>query len=110
LPEPGDNALTAEERAILAAHGEHDHGHGHAVPAVSGGSGLDEDNHADDDHAVLDHSGRALRMPDLNTNELLTLVPLLVLTIALGVYPGPVMDYVKATFEAILVPFGGSGV
>jgi NADH:ubiquinone oxidoreductase subunit 4 (subunit M) len=40
----------------------------------------------------------------------LTLVPLLVLTIALGVYPGPVMDYVKATFEAILVPFGGSGV
>ena len=49
-------------------------------------------------------------MPDLNTNELLTLVPLLILTIVLGVYPGPVMDYMQATLEAILVPFGAPGV
>ena len=135
LPDPHDGSLTEEERAMLAAHGGdgHDHGHGHAVPAVSGGSGVPDDGeenlsseHVPDVHAeghdsesravTADHDadshsgGHAIQMPDLNTKELLTLVPLLILTIALGVYPGPVMDYMQATLEAILVPFGGSGV
>jgi len=134
LPDPHDGALTDEDRAMLAAHGGHghDHGHGHAVPAVSGGSGVNEDEenlasehvpsvheegHDSDSHAVdADHGadthagGHAYDMPDLNRNELLTLIPLVILTIALGVYPEPVMDYMKASLEAILVPFGSSGV
>ncbi len=135
LPDPHDGSLTEEERAMLASHGGHghDHGHGHAVPAVSGGSGVPDEGeenlasehvpnvhaegHDSEAHSVAaDHDadshagGHAIAMPDLNTNELLTLVPLLILTIALGVYPGPVMDYMQATLEAILVPFGGSGV
>jgi NADH-quinone oxidoreductase subunit M len=129
-PDPHDGALTDEERATLATHGGHDHGH--AVPAVSGGSGDaddDEENlaaehvpdvhaegHASEAHAVEGehdaggHAGHVPQWPDLNVKELWTLVPLLILTIALGVYPGWAMDYMQATFELILAPFGGEGV
>ncbi|MEX1158620.1 MAG: hypothetical protein WEC79_06805, partial [Thermomicrobiales bacterium] len=123
-PDPHDGALTEEERATLAAYGGHgnDHGHGQAVPAVSGASDVPDegeenldsehvpDIHAESEHDAGEHAGGRLQMPDLNTNELFTLVPLLILTILLGVYPGPVMDYMQATLEAILVPFNSAGV
>jgi len=133
-PDPHDGSLTADERAMLATHGGHghDHGHGQAVPAVSGASGVPEEGeenlasehvpdvhapgHDSQSHAVATghdadtHDNHGVNWPDLNRRELLTLVPLLILTVALGVYPGPVMDYMQATLEAILIPFDSAGV
>ncbi len=43
--------------------------------------------------------------PDLTRKELITLVPLAVLTIALGIYPNPVFDIVGPSFERIMDPF-----
>jgi NADH-quinone oxidoreductase subunit M len=137
-PDPHDGALTDDERAMLADHG-HGHGHGHAVPAVSGGSGHDDrepeenldsehvpDVHASDAHARGgddhgahgadahhdgDHAhGHAIAMPDVNPRELATLVPLVILTIVMGVYPQLFMDAMQATFEAILQSYGGNGI
>jgi NADH-quinone oxidoreductase subunit M len=134
-PDPHDNSLTDDERAWLA---ENAHGHGHAVPAVSGASG-DEDapeenvhsEHVPDVHASegfsvggADHGahdaaahhvgddehGHALAMPDLNSRELWTLVPLVILTVVMGVYPQLFMDAMRATFEAILQSYGGNGI
>jgi NADH-quinone oxidoreductase subunit M len=112
-PDPGDNALTDEERAMLTDHG-HGHGHGHAMPAVSGGSVDEPEEHlhsehrpdADDDHG----HGLNIPMPDLSGREMWTLVPLVILTVLMGVYPQLFMDLMTATFEAILQPFGGNGV
>lgn len=98
MPDPMDTKLNAEERAMLAAggsHGGHDeHGTGVAFAPVSGGS-------SDDDHDPRDSS----RWPDLNKRELLTLVPLAILTIVLGIYPNPVFDIVGPSFERIMDPF-----
>jgi hypothetical protein len=89
-PDPADNDLTPEERAMVAEPG-HDHGHGHA-PAVSGGS-----HDHDDDHPTT--------YPDMNKKELITILPLAALTILVGVYPKIVFDYVEPTFQRILAPF-----
>jgi len=133
-PDPHDNSLTADERAMLA-----NDGHGHAVPAVSGASGSGDDEpeenlnsehvpnvHARDGHSVggLDHGahgadahhdgeddhGRGFAMPDVNSRELVTLVPLLILTIVMGVYPQLFMDAMQATFEAIVQQYDGTGI
>jgi NADH-quinone oxidoreductase subunit M len=96
IPDPGDGAL----------------------PAISGASG-EYDHHHDDDHGghhilsdkeVLDQSPSVPRWPDVNRRELFTLVPLLILTIVLGIWPGPFMEIMKLTFESILAPFGSVGV
>lgn len=89
-PDPQDGALSPEERQ--------------AVAAVSGGAG---DEHHDE--YPVDQYG-VPRWPDVNRVEVATLVPLLVLTVVLGVWPGPFMDYMKVTFEALLVPYGSVGV
>ena len=98
MPDPGDTKLNAEERAMLAAadtHGGHDdHGSGLEFAPVSGGS-------TDDEHDPRDSS----RWPDLNTRELITLVPLAILTIVLGIYPNPIFDIVGPSFERIMDPF-----
>jgi NADH-quinone oxidoreductase subunit M len=100
LPDPKDGELTTDEQAMLASagggHGHDDHGHGlaPAFAPVSGGSG----EHGDDVH---DSS----RWPDLTRRELVTLVPLTVLTIVLGVYPNPIFDIVGPSFERIMDPF-----
>lgn len=96
LPDAQDGALTADEQAMLAASGG-GHGHGHddhgvAFAPVAGGS------HEHDEH------GSSL-WPDLTRRELITLIPLAVLTIALGVYPNPVFDIVGPSFERIMDPF-----
>jgi NADH-quinone oxidoreductase subunit M len=99
LPDHADGELTADERAMLAAagdghgHGHDDHGHGAAFAPVSGGS---HDAHDEHDSSLW---------PDLTRRELATLVPLAVLTIALGVYPNPVFDIVGPSFERIMDPF-----
>jgi NADH-quinone oxidoreductase subunit M len=91
-PDPHDNAQTAEERAELAAHGG-GHGHGH-IPAVAGGS---------HDHPADEHGETVY--PDLTRKELGVLIPLAVLTLAMGVYPRFVFDIVEPSFDRILAPF-----
>ncbi|MEZ4506230.1 MAG: NADH-quinone oxidoreductase subunit M [Thermomicrobiales bacterium] len=98
LTDHGDGLFTDEEKAMLAAHGD-SHGHGHddhgvAFAPVSGGS-------HDHDHDEHDSS----LWPDLTRKELITLVPLAVLTIVLGIYPNPVFDIVGPSFERIMDPF-----
>ncbi len=96
IPDPGDGALPA----ISGASGEHDHHH-------------DDDHgghHILSDKEVLDQSPSVPRWPDVNRRELFTLVPLLILTIVLGIWPGPFMEIMKLTFESILAPFGSVGV
>jgi NADH-quinone oxidoreductase subunit M len=98
LPDPHDGELTAEERIELDAAG-YGHGHGDAAPLpVSGGA---------HDHVA---SGGKLAgadeiWPDLTLKEALTLVPLAVLTIVFGVFPGPLLEIVEPAFERILAPF-----
>ncbi len=99
LPDHGDGELTEDEKAMLAdsgghGHGHDDHGHGVAFAPVSGGS---------HDHAHDEHDSSL--WPDLTRRELCTLVPLAVLTIALGVYPNPIFDIVGPSFERIMDPF-----
>lgn len=133
LPDPHDGHLTDEERAMIASQG--DHGHGHApIPAVSGGSGQDRgvtgDERAESEHIPLLHAegeesvyadheadehangerGHAFEMPDVNARELATLIPLVILTIVLGVYPQPFMEVMQNSLEAVLQPFGGAGI
>lgn len=75
-----------------------------ALPAVSGGAGDDHDEEWPvDEHGVPQY-------PDVNRIELLTLVPLLILTVVLGIWPGPFMETMQATFEEIIVQFGGRGI
>jgi NADH-quinone oxidoreductase subunit M len=95
LPDPHDVELTDEERAELAAAGAHHGGHGHGAPLpVSGGS---------HDHDAGHHGGRAEVWPDLTLKEGLTLVPLAVLTIVTGIFPGPIFAIVEPALERILL-------
>jgi NADH-quinone oxidoreductase subunit M len=122
-PDPHDGAL------LHSAHPHEPHGSDfHSVPAVSGGSGMgmaDEENleseHVprvhDDPHMGHDlqhgadtHAADVPRWPDLTAKELMTLVPLLILTVLMGVYPALFMDVMAATLELVLEPFGSTGI
>jgi len=76
-----------------------------SVPAVAGGQGVAD--HGDewpvDEHGVP-------QWPDVTRLELIAIVPLVLLSIMLGVWPGPFMDVMRTTLESILVPFGSQGV
>jgi NADH-quinone oxidoreductase subunit M len=102
LPDPGDTELTPEEREQLA----HSGGHGHEPLPVMGGSHDHASADGADDHSLLEE-GRADSSiwPDLTLKEAITLTPLAILTIAVGVYPKPILDIVQPTFERILAPF-----
>jgi NADH-quinone oxidoreductase subunit M len=63
---------------------------------VAGGSG-----------EAIDVDPRQLR--DVDWREIVTLAPLALLTIWLGVYPRPLMDLMRPALELLLQPFGGSG-
>jgi NADH-quinone oxidoreductase subunit M len=128
MPDPHDGALTPTEAALLAAsaHAGHGHAGGHAspqlVPRISGGSqehSPDAPNpseapaiHAadDQDHEHGWYTGAASEVPgeerqvwpDLSAKEVLTLLPLAVLTIYLGVYPQAVLTIVEPALERIL--------
>ena len=98
LPDPGDTELTPEEKAQLAAVAGHGHGHGHdPIPAVSGGS---HDDYVQPEDEIVSY-------PDMTRIELACVVPLAVLSIAIGVYPRLVIDFVQPSFERILAPFLG---
>ncbi|MGI9253246.1 MAG: complex I subunit 4 family protein, partial [Thermomicrobiales bacterium] len=104
MPDPHDNALTLEEKAMLAAAGGgHGHGHGHdahgAMPLpVSGGSHAhDAQGHGEDDHGTM--------WPDLTKKEALTLFPLAVATIVFGIFPGLVFHIAQPAFERILAMY-----
>ena len=52
-------------------------------------------------------------LPEINSREVLTLVPLAVITLVLGVYPRPFLDLVAATLNVLIdsvVSFGGLAV
>ncbi len=83
------------------------------LPAVSGAS--DEAAAINDHHASTDgeypvNEYGVPMWPDVSRIELLSLVPLLILTVVLGVYPQPFMEVMQATLETILIPFGSQGV
>jgi NADH-quinone oxidoreductase subunit M len=130
MPDPHDGALTPTEAALLAASAHAGHGHagglGQAIPGpvprIAGGSqehSPDAPNpseapavHAADDldHEHGWHAGAASEVPgeqrqiwpDLSVKELLTLLPLAVLTIYLGVYPQAVLTIVEPALQRIL--------
>jgi NADH-quinone oxidoreductase subunit M len=128
LPDPGDGALTPTEAALLAAIGSSGHGggHGHAaghvtapgpqVPRIAGGSQEHDEAHPPDSS---DASGRYDQgwqtsaqsevpgeqrqiWPDLSTKEILTLLPLAILTIYLGVYPQAALNIAEPALQRIL--------
>ncbi|MDQ2651609.1 MAG: NADH-quinone oxidoreductase subunit M [Chloroflexota bacterium] len=102
LPDPHDGALTPTEAALLAARDhDHGHGHGHAVPSISGAS---QEHHDDHGHgAVSEVPGEERQVwLDLSRKELLTLVPLLILTIYVGVYPQSVLNICEPALQRIL--------
>ncbi|MBA2518364.1 MAG: NADH-quinone oxidoreductase subunit M [Chloroflexia bacterium] len=100
LPDPHDGELTPDEQAELAAAGD-GHGHGHAAPLPISGGAHDHPASADHGHAP----GATEVWPDLTLKEALTLIPLAVLTIVFGIFPGPLIDIVEPAFERILAPF-----
>jgi NADH-quinone oxidoreductase subunit M len=67
------------------------------APQVAGGSG---EHHEDVDPRTL---------TDVNAKEIITLAPLAVLTIWIGVHPGPFMELMRPALELLLQPFGGTG-
>jgi NADH-quinone oxidoreductase subunit M len=129
LPDPHDNALTAEDRALLAAAGGgHGHGHGHdaghggahAVPLpVSGGghghSAAAGRNVGGEEHQpsqAADHAAdpahdedHGANWPDLSRKEVITLFPLAVATIVFGIFPAPVLNLVEPAFARILAMY-----
>jgi NADH-quinone oxidoreductase subunit M len=102
LPDPHDGALTPTEAALLASH-DHGHGHGHAVPSISGASQEHHDDHGHGPGAESEVPGEERQMwPDLTRKELLTLLPLVVLTIYVGVYPQSVLNICEPALQRIL--------
>jgi NADH-quinone oxidoreductase subunit M len=102
LPDPGDGAMTPAEAALLAA-SDHGHGHGHAVPTISGASQEHHDDHGHGHGAESDVPGEERQVwPDLTRKELLTLLPLVVLTIYVGVYPQSVLNICEPALQRIL--------
>jgi NADH-quinone oxidoreductase subunit M len=47
---------------------------------------------------------------DLNRNEWIALAPLIVLVVALGVYPAPVLEMIEAPVERIIEAVNGAGL
>jgi NADH-quinone oxidoreductase subunit M len=47
---------------------------------------------------------------DMNRNEWISLAPLIVLVVALGVYPGPVLEMIAAPVDRIIDAVNGAGL
>ncbi len=81
-----------------------------ALPAVTGAStDAEPQTMAHESEWPVDEYG-VEQWPDANRNELIALIPLAALTIILGVWPGPFMEVMQATFEHIISGFGGAGI
>ena len=116
-PDPGDTALTPDEKAQVAGrqdshgveHGTYEtgtHGGLQQAPPVTGGDHGAE-AHADETvptGSYPTHEGQmdSSRWKDVTLGEHLALVPLAILTIVFGVYPKPLLDIVEPSFQAIL--------
>ena len=102
--DPGDNAIPAVSGASanVPPAGHPDTPHKATVPDLP-------EEHIASDEEILARS-TVPQWPDVTPRELATLVPLLILTVVLGVWPQPFMDVMQLTFEAILAPFGSVGV
>jgi NADH-quinone oxidoreductase subunit M len=50
---------------------------------------------------------RLAGIPDINKRELLTLVPLMIVTILIGVYPLAAIKYQMVSIEALIKVLGG---
>ena len=48
------------------------------------------------------------QLPDINLREVLTLVPLMVLILGIGVYPRIILDYMIPTLDGLLKTLGGA--
>lgn len=73
-----------------------------AVPSISGAS---HDHHEDEWHtdAASDVPGEERQVwPDITRKEALTLVPLVLLTIYIGVYPQAVLNICEPALQRIL--------
>jgi NADH:ubiquinone oxidoreductase subunit 4 (subunit M) len=57
-----------------------------------------------------DHVVPAKTFKDIGAAEILTLAPLAIFTIWIGVHPDPVFDIVRPAVESLLAPFGGRGL
>ncbi len=59
------------------------------------------------DHDAVEDGRHVRRWSDVTRRELATLVPLLVLTILFGVYPGPIFQLLAPALANVLRPFDG---
>lgn len=48
------------------------------------------------------------KLPDINAREIFTLVPLMILILAIGIYPSWILGYMTPTVEALLRALGGT--
>jgi NADH-quinone oxidoreductase subunit M len=131
MPDPGDGELTPTEAALLRAAGAHAGHGGHApaggqweafatAPHVTGGA---EEEHSPDAPDPTNAPARYAdgwqtgttsqvpgeerqNWPDLTTKELLTLLPLAILTIFVGVYPQAVLTICEPALQRILTMVG----
>ena len=113
-PDPLDNELNDAERQELARLGNAhlEGGDEDAHLAVSGGDHTNQaeefaEAHEDtkaDGEGYPTHPGQinSSKWPDLNARELLCIVPLAVMTIAVGVYPKPIFDIMEPALRAVL--------
>lgn len=132
LPDPGDGALTPTEKAWLAVAGAGaGHGHG-PTPALAGAGGHGQtfsvaaeqiaggqeerspdapDPGASPEAQHYDwHTGAGSQVPgeqrqiwpDLSFKEAITLIPLAILTIAVGLYPQGVLNICEPALQRIL--------
>lgn len=87
LPDPLDSELTDAEKAQLAA--------------VSGGDHADD---VADEDGFPAHEGQinSSKWLDMSPRELLCVVPLAVLTIAVGIYPKPIFEIMEPALRAVL--------
>jgi len=46
------------------------------------------------------------QLPDITARELATLVPLVLVVFAVGVYPGPLMELMDTCVDKLVSPFG----
>jgi NADH-quinone oxidoreductase subunit M len=51
---------------------------------------------------------RWAKLSEINLREILTLIPLMVLIIAIGIYPKMILDYMVPTVKSLLILVGGS--
>ncbi len=47
-------------------------------------------------------------LPEINTREIFTLVPLMILILAIGIYPKAILHYMTPALEALLLKVGGT--